>query len=686
MKENQKTIKQLPFWDNAIFWILVGLIFLVPIVMTRYTIACFEPIKLLVLKTGAILIIACWIAKIVQEKKIQLVYTFLWLPLTLFLVVTSLATLLSIQPHTSIYGELYRNEGLLTIGIYFLLFYATINFVQQKRQLNILLATVIVSSTVVAIYGVLQHFGWDLISWDPTIMPVDRSFSTFGNPVFLGGFLCLVIPVVLMMLFRKQSLASRVALSGSALLLISCLVFTNTRAAVLGLIASVVLVLALAWRLLWQRKLILAVVGVTLLLGGLTTLSSPRQRFAQGPSSGFTQRVAEVAQLEKGTVGSRLFVWKTSLSAIAAKPALGFGPDTFRHVYLRYRPRSWFKTLAEKVPFDKAHNEFIQIATSQGLLGILAFCWLIVAFFWQTIFKISSLEKEATEERALLLVGIVAGVVAYLAQIQFSFSVFSYTFLFWIMPGLGSLLTYSKRQQLPQVEINLAKQPEPKAWQSAVYTCVLVAAVISIYFAVLPLVAELHIRRGTTKLRDNLNREAAEEFSQAVKLNPSEVRYWVYLAYAYSQESLSSQGQLNYQIYNQAIDAFNHAEQANPLEEDTFFFRANLNLNIGETLSNPKFFDLVIADLNQLLRRNPYDPETHYSLGLAYADKKMYDQAIKNWQIAISIDSKMSGAYYNIARAYQLKGNLKEARKYYQKAIDLNPDDTNTRKALEELK
>jgi Tfp pilus assembly protein PilF len=61
-------------------------------------------------------------------------------------------------------------------------------------------------------------------------------------------------------------------------------------------------------------------------------------------------------------------------------------------------------------------------------------------------------------------------------------------------------------------------------------------------------------------------------------------------------------------------------------------------------------------------------------LGLAYARQGKYEQAVKNYKQALSIDPNYLDAHVNLASALTRVGDLAQAIKHYNEALRLSPD------------
>jgi arylsulfatase A-like enzyme/Flp pilus assembly protein TadD len=92
-------------------------------------------------------------------------------------------------------------------------------------------------------------------------------------------------------------------------------------------------------------------------------------------------------------------------------------------------------------------------------------------------------------------------------------------------------------------------------------------------------------------------------------------------------------------------------------------------------------YDKVISTFEKMsLREAEYDPEIWNNLGTAYANKGRYEEAIKAFEMGLSLDDKHPELYNNLANAcysygLQSKDSLLFSRclEYYKKAIELDP-------------
>jgi len=104
------------------------------------------------------------------------------------------------------------------------------------------------------------------------------------------------------------------------------------------------------------------------------------------------------------------------------------------------------------------------------------------------------------------------------------------------------------------------------------------------------------------------------------------------------------------------------------------FFTLTLCLLFLEFLSGCSFHIPKIIVLD-----DPLSPEEHLNLGVAYENKGEYDNAIREYTHA---SKKLPVAHLYIGNVYFLKNELREAEKYYKKAIQNDPGNSDAHNNL----
>ena len=66
----------------------------------------------------------------------------------------------------------------------------------------------------------------------------------------------------------------------------------------------------------------------------------------------------------------RRIVWSGAIEIARNYPLFGTGPETFAYAYYKYRPAEHNLTSEWDFLYNRAHNEFLNVAATSGFLGL----------------------------------------------------------------------------------------------------------------------------------------------------------------------------------------------------------------------------------------------------------------------------------------------------------------------------
>jgi cyclophilin family peptidyl-prolyl cis-trans isomerase/tetratricopeptide (TPR) repeat protein len=186
-------------------------VIVVPLFFNIFSNRVFEPDKLSLLRSIALVMSAAWLIRTVEDRRVlqaegiaqtsdksfwQRVYhTPLVLPTLLLVLVYLISTALSVTWKVSLLGSYQRMQGTYTTISYIVIFFLALQELRSKRQLNRLLTVMILTSFPVALYGLIQHFGMDPLPWGGDVQT--RVASNMGNAIFVAAYLIMVVPLTL---------------------------------------------------------------------------------------------------------------------------------------------------------------------------------------------------------------------------------------------------------------------------------------------------------------------------------------------------------------------------------------------------------------------------------------------------------------------------------------------------------
>ncbi len=82
---------------------------------------------------------------------------------------------------------------------------------------------------------------------------------------------------------------------------------------------------------------------------------------------------------------------------------------------------------------------------------------------------------------------------------------------------------------------------------------------------------------------------------------------------------------------------------------------------------------IIMVGFHIKKREESYDVKVHNEKGIKLYWQKRYDDAVKEWERAIELDSSYPNPYNNIGIVYKLKGRYKKAIIFMEKALEVDP-------------
>lgn len=444
------------FCDGMVEACLLLAVVGVPLFFSPYSVRIFEPDKVYLLRCLSLLIVLFWTVSRMESGFddlfqsgqsgrsvfLSIVRTPLVLPVLFLVLSFLLSAILSVSPRVSFFGSYDRLQGVVTVLSYVVAFFAVLDTIRTREQIDRVIQGLVMTSVPISVYAILQHFDIDVLPWMEA--STERTGSAMGNPIFLGAYLAMVVPVTIYRilatyLFRPEKSERRQAIyfcAGNGLILCLqglALLFTQSRGPWFGTAAAVLLLLFVGlihlskqagfpsneWksdilksvvfsfatlpvgaipayiyclvrrkglRWLWISLVIQMMIG--LVLGGFLVSGKVSGSFlARVP---YLSRLAGLSDVDSGTGKVRLLLWQGANELIRAKTSrlpTGYGPETFKYVWSSHTPAELLRYESRKVAADRSHNATLDLLAMTGLIGCCAFYSLVVltiyhAFRW----------------------------------------------------------------------------------------------------------------------------------------------------------------------------------------------------------------------------------------------------------------------------------------------------------------
>ncbi len=481
-----------------------------------------------------------------------------------FALIAVVATVMSLSPALSIVGSVNRRQGLLTILSWIAVFLVIATQLRTYSQLRRLILTVLASSGLVSIIGIVEHYVPAFSSWFLSTTYTPRVASTTGNQLSLSAYLAMAIPFTLasgvfIWMHRGQLARSRAMLAAIAVLLALqawCLVLSIYSFVLFLYLVPGALFMAVFALLLLQRRSVtfaaLAVLAAVVVAGAAIVL--PQWRNAVEGTSPYppgTPLPADTEERLHGTLYGRARYWVYALdvlpqsvsnpqpgdSAPVLRPLIGYGPETYFLSTQRHIPPEYRTAQIQGASFrDRPHNHFMYLALTTGILGLAA--WLVLVVGCGMV--LYRLLRKTGPPLASTLFGLAAGcaVAGFLAHAVFNPIAITEEGLLWtsfaLIPAIASLRG--------------TPAPANGAGTGAGATCTsssrlrtFIACILVVGAVVGGILAVRNPILGEKALRDAVMMSGADNpnavfmYSRATELQPMEPSYWGALGgYAHS--------------------------------------------------------------------------------------------------------------------------------------------------------
>ena len=343
-----------------------------------------------------------------------------------YLLIVFISLFFAIDPKLAITGSSFRLDGFATLVMYIMMFFAA----RMSMPIgNKVFKYMLVSATIIAVYGILQYFGLDFFRIEPfRYGSFSLAFGTIGGSNFLGSYLVLMIPFTLHFWFSREKALGLISYAA----LLFCLIATLSRGPWLGAIFGIILyfifqVHFLNKKLISKQFLIFVIVtvGIVMLFAAISP-DSPFSRFFLIFSDAAKILTNDPNMDNAGS--SRWFIWSKVVELIKERPIFGFGISNLELLFASRFKESVFQVFGSYTTIDKAHNEYLDIAVSSGIPSLIAYL-----YFLYTV-TIDKLKKNIFIEENIA--PLLCAVLGYAAQAIFNISVISVAFVFWILLGL----------------------------------------------------------------------------------------------------------------------------------------------------------------------------------------------------------------------------------------------------------
>jgi len=368
----------LVFCDAVIYWSIIA----VPFVASFSSAAVDIFIGFMVF---------AFVLKKIASKDITIVKTPINLPFFLIIGVSLLSFINSVDIRASI-------QGIVKLLKYGFLIIIIAGEIKDRKHFTRIIWAVFIGLLLSSLDGIYQFiFGVDFFRHRPydSILGLIRLKAAFPHTNIFAGYLALILPAAIPLLFYHLKGGKRSILLAIAAAAFFCLIFTFCRSAIIG-----VWLVILLMGLIKKDK---AIILLTVLAMFIAPLLMP------GSIKDWAKTTRSIGEFLLNK--ERPILYETSFNMIKHHPFVGVGVNTYVLNYQKYKLHDTSPETANTRWY--AHNSYLQMASEIGIIGFACFIWLLFLLFgkWWNFYRNS---KDVF--LALCGLGIVMGLAAFLVH------------------------------------------------------------------------------------------------------------------------------------------------------------------------------------------------------------------------------------------------------------------------------
>ena len=631
MRETRKEI--VSYFENMSLFVTGLMLLVFPLIFLSTTTDAFTLPKQIILIGGTTLALILLGLKTIAEGKLRIKNSPFDIPVFLLLFVSLLSAVLSANRADALIAFV----PFLFVG---LLYFTLVNLIKGERQLLFVLSALTLGAVLSALLTILSFFKIYPLPFEYTHVTF---FTTFGSLLDQAIYLALVLPVSGYFAFVFISSL----LSGKKSSFATTRYAQNKFSGSLSTFTVAFIIIAVALAL-----------TVFMLVTSQKPLILPLQ-------FGLQTAFAAISQDSSQVIKSLL---------------LGSGIGTYLNDFTRYKtaaynldPNLWAFT------FFRSSTYVLELLSTTGILGIAAFLLLTL---------------KVIKEREFFLPLVFALIAAFI--LPFSFTIL--TLFFILLAILAAVRIHSNPEKYGEMDFYLValkkgllavspdgekvhQSPAEKRYSKILpitsFIILLVIIGVPFYWAVRFTISDFVFQQSLIAASQNNGLQTYNLQTSAIKI--FQYRDIYYRSFAQTNLALANSLAVNQQkeskpnpqvqqniltLIQQSITAGRNATTIAPLTSFNWNNLSSIYRSLIGFGQNADQFTVLTAQ--QAIALDPNNPQQYIDLGGVYYQLGAYDDAIRQFQLAINLKKDYANAYYNLGHALEMKGDLQNALASYQ--------------------
>lgn len=343
-----------------------------------------------------------------------------------FISISILASIIGVNFSQSIWGNYFRNDGLLTY-LHLLALFLIIIAVWQKNWWKPMAISLVSGSTIASLWTL--YYGLNIYVFGNISVPNwNKAIGiSFGQPNFLAGYLLVTLPFTVYFLQQAKKIKFKILFWSLLISQLLAIILTLARASIV--ITFIYVAIYFNFKIIKKiiNKLI-SVVRISQIIYILIPLSISLITFFVVIGFHYYQ-VSKI--FSPDFPESRIRIISQGLLAFWEKPILGWGWANFDKAFAAV---VWLAKFRFDVYVDKAHSHLLEILTTTGILGFISYLVLLNRAIRILVRKIHNSTASKSVYQTLLF-----SLILFLVHSQTNVISISEEIIFWLILGITAV-------------------------------------------------------------------------------------------------------------------------------------------------------------------------------------------------------------------------------------------------------
>ncbi|OGZ35144.1 MAG: hypothetical protein A2V60_01475 [Candidatus Portnoybacteria bacterium RIFCSPHIGHO2_01_FULL_39_19] len=637
-----------------------------PLVIFSQYISPFHFGKMVVFRVIVEFLAVFYILLIIVDRNYRPKWTFLLIAFSVFTALYFLTGVIGVNFYNSWWGSLERMGGIfsfLHFWVYFIILTSVIKNIEDWNKILKISVGVGFLSILFA-YGQRLRLGDFFVGWQHG----ERVIGTIGNPALFAGYLLFILYLALLFLLKKETKIQEKGFFTAVIILgIPVLLMTAVRGAILSFLGSIFLLAIFFIFTLKNRKIKISLLIAVIIFIILTVfiLLNKDQAWVRGVS--WLSRITDISK-DTSTIQTRLWSWTSAINGWKEKPIFGWGPENFMILHMKYFDARHFTGLGSETIWDRAHNIFLEMLSTEGVAGLISYLSIFgIAFY----FLIKKLKTGAIDG---LTFGVLsAALIAYIGQNLFIFDTFANYFLFFLVLGYINFLLFKK----DQAEIPVSGPAQSPSLFLISILLILVAFIVY-QTNIKPARANFACTRAIIAGQGGNAQRAYDKYVEALNYNTPQGAYEIRhklatFAIQVSESQRQKNGDFNPELLRYAIKETEKNIDKYPLDTTPYLYVGRMHILLINKDSGAG--NRAEEYINKAIALNDKNPRIWYELGQAQMSEKKYQESYESFKKALELNPSVSLSWWFLGVVALQVGHYDEAVYDVEKAIAMGYSD-----------